>query len=154
MSATIVSPAAPPATPAANLILPACALSRSAFIAFLTAFLLPILKAVPVCLACNAFFASLLPNLNPTVLGTPIETRACVSLPAPCFSAISSKGFKVSKNCSTPAAVFVSKPRSMSSAAKENIPSGTFNTPDAIPAAPAVYQLVSYYLLLVIMGQI
>ena len=111
--------------------------------ACLTAFLLPTLNDVPAFLASNAFFANLLPNLNPYVLGTPIETSASVNLPAPCFCASSSKGLIVSKNCSTLPAVLVSKPRSINSAARENIPSGTLNKPDAIPAAPAVYQAVS-----------
>ena len=123
-SATTVSAAAPPATPAANLTVPAFLLRLSALIACLTAFLLPSLNDVPAFLASNAFFANLLPNLNPTVLGTPIDTNASVNLPAPCFCANSSKGFIVSKNCSTLPAVSVSNPRSINSAANENIPFG------------------------------
>jgi len=36
--------------------------------------------------------------------------------------------------------VFVSKPKSTSSAPSENIPSGTLIKPDAIPDKPEVYQ--------------
>ena len=59
-------------------------------------------------------------------------------------SATSSKGFNLSKNCSTSAALSVSIPRSISSAASDTIPSGTLITPDAIPAAAALYQLTSF----------
>ena len=52
-------------------------------------------------------------------------------------SATSSNGFILSKNSSTLAAVSVSAPRSNSSAARENTPSGTLIKPDSIPAAPA-----------------
>ena len=145
MSATSVSPKDPPMTPAPNLIAPACLLRLSAFIVCLTMFLLPALIELPSLRAFNTFFANLLPCLNPIVLGIPIDTNASVILPAPFFSAISSNGFNVSKNCSTFAAVFESAPRSISSAAKETIPSGTLIIPDAIPAAPAVYQLVSLF---------
>ena len=48
-------------------------------------------------------------------------------------SAASSNIFIVSKNFSTPAAVLVPNPKSISVAPKEKAPSGILNTPDAIP---------------------
>ena len=44
----------------------------------------------------------------------------------------------MSKNCSTFAAEFVSKPKSIKSAANYITPSGTFIAPDIIPAVAAV----------------
>ncbi len=44
----------------------------------------------------------------------------------------------MSKNCSTFAAEFVSKPKSIKSAANDITPSGTFIAPDIIPAVAAV----------------
>ena len=77
--------------------------------------------------------------------GTPTCTSVSVSLPIALSSAISSNGFSLSKNSSTLAAVFVSAPRSISSAARETTPSGIFNRPDAIPEAAAVYHAVSLF---------
>jgi hypothetical protein len=69
-----------------------------------------------------------------------IEVRASVILPAAFASATSSKGFNSSKNFSTSAALLVSKPKSINSAANDTTPSGTFIKPDAKPAAADVYQ--------------
>ena len=60
-------------------------------------------------------------------------------------SATSSKGFILSKNCSTLATVSVSAPRSINSAPNDTIPSGTLIRPDTKPAPSAVYQLVSLF---------
>ena len=60
-------------------------------------------------------------------------TRSSVILPAAVASAFSSKGFILSKNCSTFAALFVSAPRSISSAPKDTKPSGIFIRPYAMP---------------------
>ena len=57
-----------------------------------------------------------------------------VSFPVRVCSATSSNGFILSKNSSTPVAVSVSNPKSISSAPKETKPSGIFKAPDAIPA--------------------
>jgi hypothetical protein len=89
--------------------------------------------------AFNALLASLVAVLNPTAPGIPTCTNASVILPAAFLSAISSNGFISSKNCSTCAALFVSKPKSISSAPRDTIPSGTFIRPDTIPASPASY---------------
>ena len=77
------------------------------------------------------------------VPGTPICIIASVSLPIPLSSATSSKGFNLSKNCSTLAAVSVPAPKSINSAPRDTTPSGIFIIPDIIPAAAAVYQEVS-----------
>jgi len=84
------------------------------------------------------------PSLNPIPPGTPIETRASIILPMAFSSATSSKGLSLSKYLSTSAALSVSIPRSISSAARDTMPSGTLRTPDATPAAAALYQLTSF----------
>ena len=68
-------------------------------------------------------------------------------------SATSSKGFNLSKNCSTSAAVSVPAPKSINSAPKETTPSGIFKRPDAIPAAAAVYHDVSLFSSAVLRGR-
>jgi len=81
--------------------------------------------------------------LKPTVPGIATCVIASVNLPIALSSATSSKGLIVSKNFSTSTTVFVSKPKSINSAAKETTPSGTFIKPDAIPATPATNAFVS-----------
>ena len=87
--------------------------------------------------AFNALSANLVAVLNPIAPGIPTCTNASVILPAAFSDAISSNGFILSKNCSTCAALLVSKPRSISSAPRDITPSGTYIRPDAIPARPA-----------------
>ena len=137
ISATNTSPVAPPATPAANLLKPA-RLFKS--LTFFTAFCkLGFLKLseLPALLVFKALSANFCPNLKPTPPGIPICVNASVSLPTALLWAYSSKGLSLSKNCSTSAAVSVSAPKSINSAASENTPSGTLMIPDAIPATPA-----------------
>ena len=72
------------------------------------------------------------PNLNPfAVINMALS------------SATSSNTFILSNNFSTSTAVFVSKPKSISSAPRDITPSGTLIIPDAIPAIMAVIALVS-----------
>ena len=92
-------------------------------------------------LAVN-FLAALFATLNPTPPGTAIWTMASVNFPINLSSATSSKGFNLSKNSSTSAALSVSIPRSINSAPNETIPSGILIIPDARPAAKDLYQLV------------
>ena len=144
-SATNASPAAPPIAPAANLLYPKVSFNLSASCFAFTKFLEPELIAVPAFFAWKYLSANLLPSLKPCAPGTPIDTKASVSLPIPLSAATSSNGLSLSKICSISAAVFVSKPKSISSAPNENTPSGTLIKPDAIPARPAVYHDLSLF---------
>ena len=108
-------------------------------------FLEPALTNSPAFFESKYFLANLLPSLKPAVPGTPIWTKAWVSLPTPVCSAYSSKGFSLSKNISTCAAELVSKPKSINSAPNENAPSTTLIPPDAIPARPEVYHDTSLF---------
>ena len=67
---------------------------------------------------------------------------ASVNLPMALSLAISSKGFNLSKNFSTSAAVFVSKPKSINSAPNDITPSGILITPDATPDKAAMIAFV------------
>ena len=86
------------------------------------------------------FLAALFASFAPIPPGTPICIKLSVSLPIALCSATSSNGFSLSKNSSTLAAVSVSAPRSISSAARDTTPSGTFKIPEATPAANDLYQ--------------
>ena len=79
--------------------------------------------------------------MKPALPGTPICTNTSANFPTVLSSATSSKGFILSKNCSTLATVFVSAPKSINSAPNDTIPSGTFIAPDTRPAPRALYQL-------------
>ena len=72
MSATKVSPAAPPITPAANLFTPAFLFNLSALTCALTEFLDPTLAYLPAFFALIAPLANLCPNLKPYAPGIPI----------------------------------------------------------------------------------
>ena len=89
-------------------------------------------------MAFNAFVASVVASFAPAPPGIPICINASVILPMALSSAISSKGFNVSKKVSTLAAVFVSAPRSINSAPKDTTPSTVLIAPDANPATKAV----------------
>ena len=137
-SATKVSPPAPPKTTAANLCfldnLFNCLALSTPFLTFGDFRL----TSLPAFFACIALVAKVVASLAPAAPGIPIWTNASVSLPTALSSAISSKGFNLSKNASTCAAVSVSAPRSMSSAPKDTTPSTVFIRPEAAPAANAV----------------
>ena len=142
-SATVVSPNAPPNAIAANFCLLFNAFSSDAF--FTPFFKLSALrfKYCPVFLAFNAFVANLVASLAPIPAGKPICVITSVSLPNALCSATSSNGFILSKNFSTSTAYSVPKPKSISSAPNDTIPSGTLIKPDAMPATPAVIELTS-----------
>ena len=144
-SATNASPAAPPTAPTANLGTPASLFNLSAICFCLAKFLEPALTNLPAFFASKYLLYNFVPNLKPAPPGTPIWTKACVNLPTPVCSAISSSGFNLSKNISTCAAVFVSKPKSTNSAPNEKAPSTTLIPPDTIPANPEVYQDTSLF---------
>ena len=143
VSPTSVSPAAPPKTIAPNLCLPVSLFNCLAFLIPFCAFLLMTLAYLPVLLAFNALLASLVAIFAPAAAGVPICISACVSLPIALCSAISSKGFIVSKNFSTSSATSVPAPRSMSSAPSDTTPSTVLITPDATPAPTALSPLTS-----------
>ena len=82
-----------------------------------------------------ALSANFVAALNPAVPGIPICVNTSVSLPTTLSCAVSSNIFMSSKNCSTPAAVLESAPRSMSSAPRDTTPSTVLRIPDAQPAA-------------------
>ena len=77
-------------------------------------------------------------SFAPAPPGIPICTKASDNLPIALCSAISSNGLSLSKNASTCAAVFVSAPRSMSSAPRDTTPSTVFIRPEPRPATNAV----------------
>ena len=144
-SATNASPAAPPTAATANLGTLAASFNLSAICFCFAKFLDPALTSLPAFFASKYLLYNFVPSLKPAVPGTPICTRACVSLPTPVCSAISSNGLSLSKNISTCAAVFVSKPRSTNSAPSEKAPSTTLIPPDTIPASPDVYHDASLF---------
>ena len=141
----MVSPAAPPNTTAANLCLPDSSLSCFAFLAPLLTLAALKLTSLPALFALNAFVANVVASFAPAPAGIPICINASDILPAALCSAISSNGFILSKNVSTCAAVFVSAPRSMSSAPRDTTPSTVLITPDPKPATNAVAPLTSLF---------
>ena len=138
MSATSVSPAAPPNTAAPKRCTLAPSFNLYTFSIPFRTFLPFKFTYVPAFLAFNALVASLLAIFAPAAAGTPIDTNASVILPAARCSAISSNGFIVSNTCSTFAAAFsVNSNASISSAPRDTKPSGIFKTPEATPASAA-----------------
>ena len=95
------------------------------------------LTYLPAFFARIAFVANVVANLAPAPPGKPICINASVSLPTALCSAISSKGFKLSKNVSTFAAVLVSAPKSISSAPNDTTPSTVLIKPDPTAAENA-----------------
>ena len=136
-SATKVSPPAPPMVIAANFCLPDNLLSSDAFFTPLVKLGAFKFKYVPAFFALIALFDKFKAILAPAVPKDTTCVNASVILPAAFCSATSSNGLILSKNCSTSTAVFVSKPRSTSSAPRDTIPSGIFISPDSTPFTPA-----------------
>ena len=88
---------------------------------------------------------TLVAALKPTPPGIPICVNTSTSLPATLSCAVSSNIFTLSKNCSTSAALFVSAPRSISSAPRDTTPSTVLRIPDAKPAATDENILLSLF---------
>ena len=139
VSVTKVSPAAPPKTIAPNLCLPVNSFNFLACLIPFCAFLLNTFAYLPVLFAFNALVASLVAIFAPAAAGIPIWIKACVSLPTALCSAISSKGFNLSKSSSTSIAALSDIPNaSMSSAPRDTTPSTVLIKPEPTPAAAAV----------------